>query len=47
MEGGQHYDIMGYAREQVVGDALSKYERHRHYMHLVSSRTGKLHAPPV
>lgn len=36
MEGSQHYDIMGYTREQVIGDVLSQYERHRHYLHLVS-----------
>ncbi len=34
-EGGQDYDIMGWTREDVIGDILDQYERHRHYLHLV------------
>lgn len=31
-EGGQDYDIMGWSREQIIGDILDQYERHRHYL---------------
>ncbi|MEL7937071.1 choline BCCT transporter BetT [Pseudomonas delhiensis] len=34
-EGGQDYDIMGWSREDVIGDILDQYERHLHYLHLV------------
>ncbi|MFJ4068577.1 BCCT family transporter [Pseudomonas sp. NPDC089996] len=34
-EGGQDYDIMGWAREDVIGDILDQYERHLHYLHVV------------
>ncbi|GAA4323408.1 choline BCCT transporter BetT [Pigmentiphaga soli] len=34
-EGGQDYDIMGWSREEVIGDILDQYERHRHYLHMV------------
>jgi len=33
-EGGQHYDIMGYTKEQVIGDVLSQYDKHMHFLHL-------------
>ncbi|KCV08596.1 BCCT family transporter, partial [Bordetella holmesii] len=35
-EGGQDYDIMGWSRSEVIGDILDQYERHRHYLHVVS-----------
>lgn len=35
-EGGQDYDIMGWSREDVIGDILDQYERHLHYLHVVS-----------
>ena len=35
MEGGQHYDVYGHTKEQIISDALSQYERHIHYLHLV------------
>ncbi|AUL47496.1 choline transporter [Bordetella trematum] len=35
-EGGQDYDIMGWSRAEVIGDILDQYERHRHYLHVVS-----------
>jgi choline/glycine/proline betaine transport protein len=35
-EGGQDYDIMGWSRDGVIGDILDQYERHRHYLHLVT-----------
>lgn len=34
-EGGQDYDIMGWSREDVIGDILDQYERHRQYLHIV------------
>ncbi len=34
-EGGQDYDIMGWSRDEVIGDILDQYERHRHYLHMV------------
>lgn len=34
-EGGQDYDIMGWSREDVIGDILDQYERHLHYLHVV------------
>jgi len=35
-EGGQDYDIMGWSRDQIIGDILDQYERHRHYLRLTS-----------
>ena len=34
-EGGQDYDIMGWTEEEVIGDILDQYERHRQYLHMV------------
>jgi choline/glycine/proline betaine transport protein len=34
-EGGQDYDIMGWSREDVIGDILDQYERHLHFLHVV------------
>ncbi|WP_419710397.1 BCCT family transporter [Pseudomonas sp. NFX224] len=34
-EGGQDYDVMGWSREDVIGDVLDQYERHLHYLHVV------------
>src|SRR5690606_21894381 len=34
-EGGQDYDVMGFAREQLIGDVLDQYERLIHYMNLL------------
>ncbi|SHI14983.1 BCCT family transporter [Ferrimonas marina] len=34
-EGGQDYDIMGWSREQVLGDILDQYEKHLHFLHVV------------
>lgn len=34
-EGGQDHDIMGWSKEDVIGDILDQYERHMHYLHLV------------
>lgn len=35
-EGGQDYDVMGWSRDQIIGDILDQYERHRHYLRLTS-----------
>ena len=34
-EGGQDYDIMGWTREQVIGDIISQYEKHMYFLHMV------------
>src|SRR5690606_25937682 len=34
-EGGQDYDIMGWSQDEVIGDILDQYERHRHFLHMV------------
>ncbi|MBF8780456.1 choline BCCT transporter BetT [Pseudomonas fulva] len=34
-EGGQDHDVMGWSREEVIGDILDHFERHMHYLHLV------------
>ena len=32
--GGQHYDVMGYTKEQLIADVITQYEKHLHYLHL-------------
>ena len=34
-EGGQDYDVMGWSREDVIGDILGQYEKHMHFLHMV------------
>ncbi|MGX5724104.1 BCCT family transporter [Metapseudomonas otitidis] len=34
-EGGQDYDVMGWSREEVIGDLLDQYEKHLHFLHVV------------
>ena len=34
-EGGQDYDVMGWSRDQVLGDMLDQYEKHLHFLHVV------------
>lgn len=34
-EGGQGYDLMGYTKEQVIGDVLDQYEKHMYFLHQV------------
>ena len=34
-EGGQDYDIMGWTKEQVIGDIIDQYEKHMHFLHRV------------
>ncbi|MDT4830729.1 Glycine betaine transporter [compost metagenome] len=34
-EGGQDYDVMGWSRDEVIGDLLDQYEKHLHFLHLV------------
>ncbi|WP_281259459.1 choline BCCT transporter BetT [Prauserella shujinwangii] len=33
-EGGQGYDVMGYNRDQLIGDILDQYERHLEFLRL-------------
>jgi choline/glycine/proline betaine transport protein len=33
-EGGQGYDVMDYTKDQLIGDILSHYEKHRHFLHV-------------
>ncbi|MCC5835071.1 MAG: choline BCCT transporter BetT [Opitutales bacterium] len=34
-EGGQDYDIMGWTRDEVIGDVLDQYERHLQYLNSI------------
>ncbi|CAD5106323.1 BCCT family transporter [Zestomonas carbonaria] len=34
-EGGQDYDVMGWSRDEVIGDILDQYEKHMHFLHVV------------
>ena len=34
-EGGQDYDIMGWTKDQVIGDIIDQYEKHMHFLHMV------------
>ncbi len=38
LEGGQHYDVLGYTKEQLIGDILSQYEKHMHFLHIAAGR---------
>lgn len=33
-DGPQHYDVMGYRREELIADLLAQYEKHMHFMHV-------------
>ncbi|MFD1259810.1 BCCT family transporter [Entomomonas asaccharolytica] len=35
LEGGQDYDIMGWSKEDVIGDIIDQYETHLHFLHIV------------
>ncbi|HBX55378.1 BCCT family transporter [Pseudomonas sp. UBA2684] len=35
LEGGQDYDVMGWNRDEVIGDMLDQYEKHMHFLHVV------------
>lgn len=35
-EGSQHYDVYGYNHEQLIDDVLIQYEKHMHFLHIVS-----------
>jgi len=32
LEGPQHYDVMGYTKEQIIGDVLSQYDKHVRFL---------------
>ena len=34
-EGGQQYNVVGYTRNQLIGDILDQYEKHLHFLHLM------------
>lgn len=34
-EGGQDYDVMGWTKEQIIGDVLDHFEKHVHFLHAV------------
>ncbi|AHL75348.1 choline transporter [Stutzerimonas stutzeri] len=34
-EGGQDYDLMGWKKDEVIGDILDQYEKHMHFLHMV------------
>lgn len=34
-EGGQNYDIMGWARKDIIEDILAQYEKHLHFLHVI------------
>lgn len=34
LDGPQHYDIMGYNRDELISDILAQYEKHVHFLHL-------------
>jgi choline/glycine/proline betaine transport protein len=35
-EGSQHYDLFGYNQEQLIDDVLIQYEKHMHFLHIIS-----------
>lgn len=35
-EGGQDYDIMGWSKEAVINDIVDQYQKHLHFLHLLS-----------
>lgn len=36
LSGGQHYDIYGYNKDQLIADAVTQYEKHIHFLHVSS-----------
>ena len=45
-QGGQDYDVYGYNREQIIADAVRQYEKHLHYLHLITAEQLEFE-PPV
>lgn len=37
LNGGQDYDIFGYNKDQILGDAVNQYEKHFHFLHTMWS----------
>ncbi|BBU97396.1 hypothetical protein BML2496_32790 [Providencia rettgeri] len=35
-EGGQDYNVMGWEKEQIIHDILDQYEKHIHFLNLLS-----------
>ena len=44
-EGNQGYDVMGYSKEQLIGDVLDCYERHLEYLRLHRENAGSSPLP--
>lgn len=38
-EGSQQYDLYGYTEEQVINDVLTQYEKHVHYLQMVTGKS--------
>ncbi len=34
-EGGQQYNVVGYTKDQLIGDILDQYEKHLHFLYLL------------
>ncbi|MCK2046172.1 choline transporter [Chromohalobacter moromii] len=45
LEGSQGYDLMGYTRDQVIGDILDQYELHMQFLHLNRIEPGNINMP--
>jgi choline/glycine/proline betaine transport protein len=49
-EGGQGYDVLGYSKDQMIGDILDQYERHLEYLRLhhdtVTGAVNERQGPP-
>ncbi len=41
LQGGQHYDVFGFSRNQVIADAISQYERHLHFLHIANGEAAE------
>jgi choline/glycine/proline betaine transport protein len=37
LNGGQDYDVYGYANDQILADAITQYEKHFHFLHTMWS----------
>ena len=35
--GGQYYDIMGYTKYQIIADIINQFDKHLHYLHMMTA----------
>ncbi len=35
--GGQYYDIMGYTKDQIIADIINQFDKHLHYLHMMTA----------